>query len=534
MKARILLLPLALLLILAFAQCAKRGRPSGGPLDSIPPKPLRINPENYKTNFTGTIITVQFDEYIRLDKLQENLIISPPMDVPPNIKPHSVSRILEIELKDSLSPKTTYTLNFGNSIVDNNEGNVLEQFKYVFSTGKHIDSLELKGKVIDSRLLKLKKKVGVNLYRLNDTYHDSIIRKGKPSYVSVTDEEGNFHFTNLEEGSYLLTAIQKGKDGNPYTYDPERDKFAFYPTPITIPSDSLYNLHLYRAYPNYKLSRPEMINKNVIRFGYQSDGTLPNIVLENKPNKVQTRIIKEVDKDSLYFWYRPSIETDSLFFSISYKDSIENIGVRRLDDAKEKEFKLSKIDPKNPLDSLELRGDTPLESINEKFIHVIDQDSIDVPFNTSMDRLHNLVYLTYKKDYEHNYTLQFYPGAITDWQGETNDTLQYTIRTKAESSYGSLHITLQDVKTYPIIVDLLNESSKTVQSVYLEKEKQIDFLHLNRGTYYIRVSYDLNKNGKWDPGDFSTRTEPEPVLFFHVPLDVHANWNVNETFIMPK
>ena len=134
MKARILLLPLALLLLLAFAQCAKRGRPSGGPLDSIPPKPLRINPENYKTNFTGDIITVQFDEYIRLDKLQENLIISPPMDIPPNIKPHSVSRMLEIELKDTLSPETTYTLNFGNSIVDNNEGNILEQFKYVFST----------------------------------------------------------------------------------------------------------------------------------------------------------------------------------------------------------------------------------------------------------------------------------------------------------------------------------------------------------------------------------------------------------------
>src|SRR5690625_5492880 len=102
MKARILLLPLALLLILAFAQCAKRGRPSGGPLDSIPPKPLRINPENYKTKLPCDIITVQFDEYIRLDKLQENLIISPPMDIPPNIKRHSASRMIEIELKDTL------------------------------------------------------------------------------------------------------------------------------------------------------------------------------------------------------------------------------------------------------------------------------------------------------------------------------------------------------------------------------------------------------------------------------------------------
>src|SRR5699024_11944560 len=104
MKARILLVPLALLLVLAFAQCAKQGRPSGGPLDSIPPKPLRISPENYKTNFTRNIITVHFDEYIRLDKLHENLIISPPMDIHPNIKPHSVSRILIIALIDTLNP----------------------------------------------------------------------------------------------------------------------------------------------------------------------------------------------------------------------------------------------------------------------------------------------------------------------------------------------------------------------------------------------------------------------------------------------
>src|SRR5699024_5203106 len=170
---------------------------------------------------------------------------------------------------------------------------------YVFSTGNHIDSLELKGKIIDSRLLELKKKVGVNLYRLNDTYHDSLVYKDKPSYISVADEEGNFNFTNLEEGSYLLVAIQKGKEGNPYTYDAERDKFAFHPTPITIPSDSIYNLNLYQAHPSYKLSRPEMVNENVIRFGYQGDGTQPEVELQSKPTNVQTRIIKEVGKDKI-------------------------------------------------------------------------------------------------------------------------------------------------------------------------------------------------------------------------------------------
>lgn len=533
MKARILLLPLALLLILAFAQCAKRGRPSGGALDSIPPKPLRISPENYKTNFTGNKITVQFDEYIRLDKLPENLIISPPMEETPNITPYSVSRLLEIEIRDSLLPETTYTFNFGNSIVDNNEGNILEQFEYVFSTGEHIDSLELKGKVIDSRLLELKKKVGLNLYRLNDSFHDSIVQKGRPSYVSVTDEDGNFRFTNLEEGTYLLAAIQKGKDGNPYTYDRERDKFAFHSTPIQIPSDSTYDLNLYRAHPSYKLNRPEVINENVVRFAYRGDGTQPEIELQKKPANINTRIIKEVDKDSLYLWYYPNIETDSLHFQVSYKDTTEYARVKIKEDAKAKEYKLTKIDPKNPLDSFKLRGDTPLESINENFINLMDEDSINIPYKTSLDKLHNLVDLSFEQEYENRYLLKLYPGAITDWQGETNDTLQYNFRTRAESDYGSLHVNLQGVENYPIRIDLLSENSKVVQSIYLEEEKRIDFLHLNKGVYYIRVSYDLNKNGKWEPGDFSTRTQPEPVIFFHIPIEVHANWSVNETFRMP-
>lgn len=533
MKARILLLPLAFLLVLAFTQCAKRGRPSGGLMDSIPPKPLRILPENYNTNFTGKTISVQFDEYIRLDKLQENLIISPPMEKDPIIKPYSVSRILEIQIEDTLKPGTTYTLNFGNSIIDNNEGNVLEQFKYVFSTGEYIDSLEINGKVIDSRLLELKKKVNVNLYRLGDTYHDSIVRKGKPSYISVTDEEGNFQFSNLAEGTYLLAAIQKGKEGNQYTYDAESDKFAFYPTPIQIPSDSVYNLNLYRAHPRYKLSRPEMESEGVIRFGYRSDGSMPEIEMLNKPANTKTRIIKEADKDSLHFWYLPNIEKDSLNFRISYKDTTENLRVKVKEDMKAKEYKLSKIDIKTPLDTFRLRGATPLTSVNEGFITLMDQDSTAIPFTTSIDQLNNTIAIDFNKDYESRYGLFLYPGAITDWQGETNDTLQHGVRTKAESEYGSLHINIEGIKDFPIRVDLLSEGSKIVQSAYLEEQKEIDFLHLNKGTYFVRVSHDLNKNGKWDTGDFLTRKQPEPVFIFHIPLEIHANWSVKETMRMP-
>lgn len=533
MKARILLLPLALLFILAFTHCAKRGRPSGGPLDSIPPKPLRITPKNYQTNFTAKTISVHFDEYIRLDKLEENLIISPPMDRSPVIKPYSTSRVLEIEITDSLQPGTTYTFNFGNSIVDNNEANVLEQFRYVLSTGDYIDSLELRGSVIDSRLLKLKKRASVHLYRLDETYHDSIIQKGKPNYVSTTDEEGNFQFTNLAEGTYLLTAVQKEKDGNQYTYDPQRDKFAFHSTPVQIPSDSNYRLNLYRAYPKYRVSRPEMENEGVIRFGYQGDGTPPEIEILEKPANLQTRVIKEIEKDTLRYWYTPAIEKDSLSFQVTYKDTSEILRLRTKENLEAATYKLHKIDVKTPLDTFKFRGSTPLAEVDTAYISLVDQDSTNVSFETSIDLWHNTVAIDFEKEYDKRYQMQLLPGAITDWLGETNDTLQNRIAIKSESEYGSLHVNLQGIKEFPVRVDLLNERSNTIQSVYLEEEKTVDFFHLSKGIYFVRVSQDLNKNGKWDPGDFSRRTQPEPVHIFHTPIEVHANWSVNETMRMP-
>lgn len=528
MKARILLLPLALLFLLAFTHCAKRGRPSGGAIDSIPPKPLRMSPSNYTTKFDSDKIIIHFDEYIRLDKLQENLIISPPMEKMPNISPYNTSKTLEINIDEQLQPNTTYTFNFGNSIIDNNEGNVLEQFEYVFSTGNYLDSLNLKGKIIDSRLLKLKNRVGVNLYRMDDNFHDSIITKGKPNYITVTDEEGNFTFTNLASGEYLLTAIQKKNEGNSYSYNPAEDKFAFNSEIIQVPNDTIQKLFLYKEKARYKLHRSEMTHENIVRFAYQSDGTIPKIKLQNTSDEIKTRIIKEMNKDTLDFWFNSKIEKDSLLFSITYRDTTETVRVRRKKDLQKKDFKIHNIEVSNPHDTLKLRLDTPIGSINEDFMELTDRDSVNIPFTTDVNFLNNLVYINFEKEYENNYHLRLLPNAIIDWEGTANDTVQYRVRTKAESDYGSLHLNLHGIEDFPVIVEILDSNSKTIRSEYLTENRQINFLHLNSGTYFVRLSFDLNKNKKWDSGNFEKRLQPEPVYFFHTPIEVHANWSVNE------
>src|SRR5690606_38444112 len=143
MKGRFLYLIFLFLLSLSFIDCAKRGRVEGGVRDTIPPVIVRSVPENYTTNFKGNEIRIYFDEYIKMKDLQKQLIISPPLDNQPIIYPFSTSKYVKIVFSDTLKENTTYTINFGNSIVDNNEENPYPFYKYVFSTGSYIDSLKV-------------------------------------------------------------------------------------------------------------------------------------------------------------------------------------------------------------------------------------------------------------------------------------------------------------------------------------------------------------------------------------------------------
>src|SRR5690554_4410425 len=188
LKHRLLYIPIALLLLLSFVDCAKKGTPSGGPRDTIPPIIVQSNPENFTTNFTGNEIEIRFDEYIKLKDISKELIIFPPMKYTPIITPISTSKTLKIKLIDTLRPNTTYSFNFGKSIVDNNEGNQFEYFKYIFSTGNYIDSLKLSGVVRDAELISPEIPATVMLYKAHENFTDSLVYSEKPTYITVTTD----------------------------------------------------------------------------------------------------------------------------------------------------------------------------------------------------------------------------------------------------------------------------------------------------------------------------------------------------------
>lgn len=235
---------LILFLSLTFLKCANRGRPEGGPKDETPPEIVKEFPENYTTNFTGNEIKITFNEFIKIKDLQKQLIISPPMKYPPEVRPlGGASKQITIKIIDTLSPNTTYAFNFGNSITDNNEGNPYPYYRYVFSTGDYIDSLTVSGNIVDAFYKEPKTFVNVALYEVDSTFTDSIVYKEVPRYITNTlDSLTTFSIENVKAGKYMLMALKDNNGDN--KFQQKSDQIGFYKTFITIPTDSSYSIKL--------------------------------------------------------------------------------------------------------------------------------------------------------------------------------------------------------------------------------------------------------------------------------------------------
>jgi hypothetical protein len=159
-------------LLIFVTNCARTGRPEGGPKDEDAPLFITAKPPYESVNFNKKEIKIDFNEYITLKNLNTELVVSPPMKNPPLISPQGApSEFIKIEIIDTLKLNTTYTFNFGNAVEDHNEGNKLENFKYIFSTGTYIDSLTTSGNIKDAKLFETPKNINVLLYRIDSSFN---------------------------------------------------------------------------------------------------------------------------------------------------------------------------------------------------------------------------------------------------------------------------------------------------------------------------------------------------------------------------
>ncbi len=435
--------------------CAQIGAPTGGPRDTIPPKLVKASPGLNTVNFKGDKIIFTFDEYVDVQDVQNNVLVSPLPKTNPAVE--YKLKTVTVKLKDSLLPNTTYSINFGNAIRDNNENNPLKDFTYLFSTGNIIDSLSLSGKVIIAETGKADSTLIAMLYRNAD---DSAVKKRKPDYMARLKTDGSFTFTNLSAGTYKIYALKDGDGGK--TYNAKTELFAFADAPVKVGGNTA-PVTLY-ASAEEKDTRGQPASPLT---------------------KAAAAAIKKITYTS------PAIT--------------QGQGLN---------------------DNFELVFNKALKKFDPAKIKLTDTSYKPVPsVIAGIDSTRKKISLTVKWQEDMNYRLIIDPAAIADSSGNSiakTDTLRFT--TKKEADYGNLVLRFSnlDLTKHPVLQFVQGEELKGSYAVTTNEWSKKLF---TPGEYDIRILYDNNNNGKWDPGNYSKKIQPEKVISLPQKLSIRANWD---------
>lgn len=442
-------------MVVLTSSCGQIMAPTGGPRDTLPPVLVNANPKSPASNFSGNRITLNFDEYVQVKDIQQNLLVSPAPKYNPYID--AKLRTVTIRLRDTLEANTTYTIDLGNSIQDINENNVLKNFRYVFSTGATIDSLNFSGKVQLAETGKVDSTLIVLLYR---TLADSAVIKQKPKYIARLDALGNFNFQNLSAGEYKVYAL-KDADGS-RTYNSKSELFGFLDSSVIISNNTASGL-LY-AYAeereNPKTVAPEKVLKYTTKVPGQEHDVLSDLILEfNRP-------LKNINRQKI-------ILTDTL------NNAVRNVIVT-------------------------------MDNTNK---------NLSIKTNWVQDENYRLIIL---RDFATDTTGLSLPKS---------DTIRF--KTKSETDYGTVRLKFLnlDKSKNPVLQFVQNEV--VISSYTLTSETWAAPL-FNPGEYDIRILFDDNKNGIWDPGNFAQKRQPEKVYNIPQKLSVRQNFEKDIDIELPK
>ncbi|MCK0130928.1 Ig-like domain-containing protein [Flavobacteriaceae bacterium F08102] len=510
--------------LLLLIECAKKGRPTGGPKDEDAPIMVMAKPPHYTVNFSKSEIKIYFDEFIKLDKVTEQLIVSPPLKYQPIIKPiGTASKFISIKLLDTLKPNTTYSFNFGESVVDNNEKNVLHNFKYVFSTGPIIDSLKIKGTVSDGYEKITEPYTTIMLYEVNETYSDSIIYKQKPLYAGSTLDSTVWEISNIKAGKYALVAL-KDRYKN-YMYEPRVDKIGFYKEFIDIPGDTVFNLTLFKEEGPFRIRRPFEVSKGHAQIGYEGDPKELVIDVLNKSPNFKAVYDKEEGKDSLNYWYKGI--RDSIVFKFQQGNFVDTVKLS----LRTKKVDTLAVFSRNgnvlhPSDTLIFHSSIPISKVDSTKLLIRDKDSVLVDFSVELNK--RRIAVNFNRKESNAYHIMALPGTFTDFFGAVNDTINLMYTTKEKRDYGQLEVTISGKDSIPLIVQLLNSKEVVVRTAYANESRRVDFLDVLPDTYSLRVIMDENNNKRWDTGSYLGKRNPEKVMYFSVENPVKANWIVKQ------
>jgi len=264
--------------------------------------------------------------------------------------------------------------------------------------------------------------------------------------------------------------------------------------------------------------------------GYEGKTKDVKVTVKNGSEIIPSLVTQMPKKDSLQIWFKP-IKVDSLNVSVQ-KESYDKEFVVKIKDQKKDTLSInSEFSGNLPLrEKFVLNSSIPLVKIDKSKISIRNKDSLVVDFNSEYDDFNQKLYLDFKSEPLEKYTINIMPSALTDFYENVNDTLNYTLTTKNSSDYGNLRVILENIKKFPLIIELTDKDGKVKYTEYTESNTNINFDAIEPAKYTLRIIYDDNKNGVWETGSFMEKRQTEEVIYFPKEIDVRANWDVEQPF----
>ncbi|NRF38445.1 Ig-like domain-containing protein [Pedobacter sp. LMG 31643] len=524
------------LLIALIYSCASIQQPQGGPRDTTPPKVLKMEPKDLTTNFTAKKVVIEFDEYFKIQNEFKEFSVSPEMPKPPVLK--TKGKKLEITFPDSLEKNTTYTLNFGKAIADVNESNPVKNLTYVFSTGPKLDSLTIKGKVTNSLTGEPELDALAFILPLN---RDTLFGKGKPSFYTLTDSSGNYSLKNLRSDTYKLYVLKEKNGDKIYQQGTEDIGFIKDSIVLTKNLDSV-NVKLFREdATKFRILDKRLNPDGSITFNFNQKLKKPEVTVIDPPALDASKIIKfSKNNDSLKIWL-----TDLSFDStkISIKENGKLLQTSTLTRGKKETYTrtltaINNLDNRTlpPGRTLKFTFNFPIESFDASKITLLEDSVDNKNFTVTKDSLDHLsFYFRHAWKQKTIYDIKFAPGAFTAIFKAQNKEIKTTLELGKKDDYGTLKVKIvppEKQKSY--ILDIIDGNKNLVNTILVKQDTTVTFSNYKGGKYFIRITYDTNKNGVWDTGNVPLGLQPEKIWNEPKELSIRPNWERNEVITIPK
>jgi len=512
-----------ILLLIGFLwfSCAQIRPLKGGIKDTEAPVVLSVYPSHLSTMFSANQIVFNFDEYIQLNNINQELIISPPLLKQPKIRVKQKSIV--ITLDEQLLPNTTYTFNFGDGVVDLNEGNKANDLVYVFSTGDDIDSLSLTGKMLDAYTLKPSVGFRVMLFE-SDTAITG--KKPRPIYFAKTKADGSYKINYLRSGSFYLFGLN---DENSNFRADDDEEIALIANPVSPTYLDSSQTILRASLP--RSTNPQVDKYNIDSTGYMSfkwDPFFAQITVKALNQEIRESLTLERDSVFVRLKGKPSNRIEK--FAVSFGEKLrDTITVPFFESAQKKSFRNNAFFAKKQLVSEPLVLSFPMwVSLADSSAISIKQDSLDIPIKIIFSEEEILFEIISTRKPGKEYDLTVLPGAFKNVSGGINDTLNLAFSTYKTQELGSLKFVFSgdDLPENSYLV-LSNKDGKIIYRSDSVNSSFILIDQLPAADYTAQIWVDENENKIFDPLVISEKKQPEKVLLYPQTITVRANWELD-------